>query len=30
MRNYYTPEIITELCGELDLPCRTNGPFRAR
>lgn len=31
LRNYYyTPEIIAELCGELDLPCRTNGTFRAR
>ncbi len=27
---YYTPEVITELCGELGLPCRTNGTFRAR
>jgi hypothetical protein len=31
LRNYfYTPEIVAELCGELDLPCRTNGTFRAR
>ncbi len=31
LRNYfYTPEVIVELCGELDLPCRTNGTFRAR
>jgi RNA polymerase sigma-70 factor (ECF subfamily) len=31
LRNYfYTPEVIAELCGELDLPCRTNGTFRAR
>jgi RNA polymerase sigma-70 factor, ECF subfamily len=31
LRNYYyTPELIAELCGELDLPCRTNGTFRAR
>jgi len=27
---FYTPEVIAELCGELDLPCRTNGTFRAR
>jgi len=31
LRNYfYTPEIIVELCGELALPCRINGTFRAR
>jgi len=31
LRNYYyTPEVIAELCGELDLPCRVNGTFRAR
>jgi RNA polymerase sigma-70 factor (ECF subfamily) len=31
LRNYYyTPEVIAELCGELDLPYRTNGTFRAR
>jgi RNA polymerase sigma-70 factor, ECF subfamily len=31
LRNYYyTPEVIAELCGELDLPCRTNGTFHAR
>jgi RNA polymerase sigma-70 factor (ECF subfamily) len=31
LRNYfYTPEIIEELCGELDVPCRSNGTFRAR
>jgi RNA polymerase sigma-70 factor (ECF subfamily) len=31
LRNYYyTPEIISELCSELALPCRTNGTFRAR
>ncbi len=31
LRNYYhTPEVIAELCGELDLPHRTNGTFRAR
>ena len=31
LRNYFfTPEVIAELCGELDLPCRTNGTFRAR
>jgi RNA polymerase sigma-70 factor, ECF subfamily len=31
LRNYfYTPEFISELCAELDLPCRTNGTFRAR
>jgi len=31
LRNYYyTPEVIAELCGELAVPCRTNGTFRAR
>jgi RNA polymerase sigma-70 factor (ECF subfamily) len=31
LRNYFfTPEVIAELCGELDLPCRSNGTFRAR
>jgi RNA polymerase sigma-70 factor (ECF subfamily) len=31
LRNYfYTPEVIAEVCGELALPCRTNGTFRAR
>lgn len=31
LRNYYyTPEVIAELCGELGLPCRINGTFRAR
>lgn len=31
IRNYYyTPEVIAELCGELDLPWRVNGTFRAR
>jgi RNA polymerase sigma-70 factor (ECF subfamily) len=31
LRNYfYTPEVIAEVCAELDLPCRTNGTFRAR
>jgi RNA polymerase sigma-70 factor (ECF subfamily) len=31
VRNYYyTPEVIAELCGELDLPWRVNGTFRAR
>jgi RNA polymerase sigma-70 factor (ECF subfamily) len=31
LRNYFfTPEVIAELCGELDLPCRTNGTWRAR
>jgi RNA polymerase sigma-70 factor, ECF subfamily len=31
LRNYfYTPEILVELCGELGLPCRVNGTFRAR
>lgn len=31
LRNYfYTPEVIAEVCGELDLPCRVNGTFRAR
>jgi RNA polymerase sigma-70 factor (ECF subfamily) len=31
LRNYYyTPEVIAEVCGELDLPCRSNGTFRAR
>jgi RNA polymerase sigma-70 factor (ECF subfamily) len=31
IRNYfYTPEVIAELCGELDLPSRGNGTFRAR
>jgi RNA polymerase sigma-70 factor, ECF subfamily len=31
LRNYFfTPEIIAEVCGELGLPCRTNGTFRAR
>lgn len=31
IRNYfYTPEVISELCGELDLPWRGNGTFRAR
>ena len=31
LRNYfYTPEVIVELCGELALPCRINGTFRAR
>jgi RNA polymerase sigma-70 factor (ECF subfamily) len=31
LRNYYyTPEVIAELCGELDLPWRVNGTFRAR
>ena len=31
LRNYFfTPEVIVELCGELNLPCRTNGTFRAR
>jgi RNA polymerase sigma-70 factor (ECF subfamily) len=31
LRNYfYTPEVIAELCGEFDLPCRTNGTFSAR
>ncbi|HWO25852.1 MAG TPA: RNA polymerase sigma factor [Kofleriaceae bacterium] len=31
LRNYfYTPEIIVELCGELGVPCRSNGTFRAR
>ena len=31
MRNYYyTLEVIVELCGELGLPCRINGTFRAR
>jgi RNA polymerase sigma-70 factor (ECF subfamily) len=31
LRNYFfTPEMIAELCGELDLPCRSNGTFRAR
>ena len=31
LRNYYyTPEVIAELCGELGLPCRLNGTFRAR
>ena len=31
LRNYYyTPEVIVEICGELALPCRINGTFRAR
>ncbi len=31
LRNYfYTPEIIAEVCGELNLPYRLNGTFRAR
>ena len=31
LRNYfYTPEIIAEVCAELDMPCRINGTFRAR
>jgi RNA polymerase sigma-70 factor, ECF subfamily len=31
LRNYfYTPELIAELCAELELPCRVNGTFRAR
>jgi RNA polymerase sigma-70 factor (ECF subfamily) len=31
IRNYYyTPEVIAELCGELDLPWRVNGTFCAR
>lgn len=31
IRNYFfTPEVIAELCGELDLPWRANGTFRAR
>jgi RNA polymerase sigma-70 factor (ECF subfamily) len=31
LRNYFfTPEVIAELCGELGLPCRSNGTFRAR
>jgi len=31
LRNYFfTPQVIVELCGELNLPCRTNGTFRAR
>jgi hypothetical protein len=31
LRNdFYTPEVLLELCGELGLPCRTNGTFRAR
>jgi RNA polymerase sigma-70 factor, ECF subfamily len=31
LRNYYyTPEVISEVCGELGLPWRTNGTFRAR
>jgi RNA polymerase sigma-70 factor (ECF subfamily) len=31
IRNYYyTPEVIAELCGELGLPWRVNGTFRAR
>jgi RNA polymerase sigma-70 factor (ECF subfamily) len=31
LRNYfYTPEFIVEVCGELGLPCRSNGTFRAR
>ena len=31
LRNYFfTPEPIAEVCGELDLPCRSNGTFRAR
>jgi RNA polymerase sigma-70 factor (ECF subfamily) len=31
IRNYfYTPELITELCSELDLPVRVNGTFCAR
>ena len=31
MRNYFfTPEIIEEVCTELDLPWRANGTFRAR
>jgi RNA polymerase sigma-70 factor (ECF subfamily) len=31
LRNYFfTPEVIAELCGELDLPYRSNGTFRAR
>ena len=31
LRNYfYTPEVIAEVCGELGLPCRTNGTYRAR
>jgi len=31
LRNYYyTPEVIAELCGELGVPYRINGTFRAR
>jgi len=31
LRNYhYTPEVILEVCGELALPWRINGTFRAR
>jgi RNA polymerase sigma-70 factor (ECF subfamily) len=31
LRNYFfTPEVIAEICVELDLPCRSNGTFRAR
>lgn len=31
LRNYfYTPEVIAELCGELNLPHRSNGTFRVR
>lgn len=31
LRNYFfTPEVIADVCGELDLPCRSNGTFRAR
>lgn len=22
---FHTPEVVSELCGELDLPCRTSG-----
>lgn len=31
IRNYYyTPEVIAEVCSELELPHRSNGTFRAR
>jgi RNA polymerase sigma-70 factor (ECF subfamily) len=31
IRNYYyTPEVIAEVCSELELPQRSNGTFRAR
>jgi RNA polymerase sigma-70 factor, ECF subfamily len=31
LRNYFfTPEVIADVCGELDLACRSNGTFRAR